>query len=710
MTAQTDNSALRGEARRFAHSLSIAAGGNLAEDLANRYRLLLDTSGLPIIYFDADGSFLYLSRQAAEHLGDTPQNIVGKTVYDFFSQDEADRYVHRFHEVIAAQEERWYEDKVVLPSGVLWFWSVLHPFNAADGTPLGVQIVSHDITEKKQVEREQEEQLAFERLIADVASQLVDTSLERIDATINRVLRLVGTFMKVDRCLLFQFSRDYANLSCTHEWHAADVESAIERLTNQSVEEFPWIFQMYLSQKPVVVPDTRNLPTAAAREQTALLAHKVQAMVAIPIQVSGRTAGVLCLDVLQGRRHWPDSLIARLQLVGQVLLTALQRVSTEHQLEASRKFAQALTEASPHIVYVFDLAEGRPVYVSPQVEQELGITQRQVYALGTSALDVLVHAEDLPGLRARIDQWPQFAEDPPGEELIRLKHANGEWRCFARRVRVFQRDSTGRPQQLIGTMRDVTDQHRAEEELQDHRDKLIHVGRLSSMGEMVAGIAHELGQPLYSIMNYAKASQNVLESHQATDLEETHEWLEKIEQAAARAGEIIRRFRDFARRASTHREPADIRGVIQDAIDLLSYELRQHNVRVETVFPEQPLMAKMDRVQILQTCVNLLQNASESMAESAADKRIIEVHATTHNEQVCVIMSDRGPGLPDNVADIFESFVSTKSNGLGMGLAICKTIVEQHGGTIRAEANPLGGAMFSFTIPSAKDSKEHDDG
>jgi PAS domain S-box-containing protein len=415
------------------------------------------------------------------------------------------------------------------------------------------------------------------------------------------------------------------------------------------------------------------------------------------------------LDVLQGRRSWPDVLVSRLQLVGQVLLTALGRVRAEHDLAASREFAQAVTEASPHIVYVFDISEMRLVYASPQVEHELGRTQREAYALGLEALLKLLHPEDQARFPSLIAGWTGETEDAPREELIRLKHADGSWRWFATRDRVFQRNPDGSPKQLIGTMRDVTEQRKAEEELQGHRDNLIHVGRLSSMGEMVAGIAHELGQPLYSIMNYTKASQNVIESQNIPELQETQEWLEKIEKAASRAGEIIRRFRTFARRTSTQRESVDIRGVIRDAIDLLSYELRQHNVQVATTLPEQPLLAKADRLQVLQTCVNLLQNASEAMSTSAEDQRAIEIHASSHDDQVLVTIADRGEGLPENEHRIFEAFVSSKPDGLGMGLAICKTIVEQHGGTIWADANPAGGAVFSFTLLIAKDSSKHDD-
>lgn len=703
MTTPAD-SLLWSDARRFGHSLKIDDHDNVAEELATRYRLLLDTSRVPIIYFDRDGRFLFVGRQAAEHLGDEPENIVGKTVFDFFPQALADEYIARFRAVVDEQEEKIYEDDVELPDGRHWFWSVLNPLNAHDGTPLGVQIVSHEITKKKQAEQELEGRFQFEQLVANVTSQLVDISVDTADAAMHSVLRTMGIFLQVHRSLLMQFTTDYSALNCTHEWHIDDIAPARDRLQGQAHAEYPWIFHKFLSGESVVVPRTSELPDAATAERETLLSHHVASMLAVPIRLSGRTAGVLCFDVLHEERPWADSLVSRIQSVGQVLLPALARVETERELQSSRHFAQSLTEASPHIVYVFDITLAKCVYISSQVERDLGRTPQDVYEMTAAEAFELLHPDDVGRFPAMIARWSEEAVADTTEELLRLRHVDGSWRWFSTRDRVFQRNEEGIPTQLIGTMRDVTGQRQAEEELRQHREKLIHVARLSSIGEMVASIAHEIGQPLYSILNYAKASQNVLAAHDSPDLAETREWLHHIEGASSRAGDIVRRFREFARRSTTKLEPTDLRLVVRDASELLGFELREHHVELRHELPDMPLIAKVDRVQLLQLLVNLIQNATDAMTDISLGDRVIELRAIIHEEMFQVSVADRGVGLPDDVPNFFESFVSTKPNGLGIGLAISRTIIENHGGRLWAESPDSGGTVFRFTLPISKES------
>lgn len=699
MTTPTDT--LRREANRFAHALEITDEANLAEAIAARYRMLLDESCDPISYLDRDGRFLFISRQGAENLGDRPENIVGRTVHDFFPKADADEYVARCRTVIDSQTARIIEDFVHLPDGGRWFWSVLNPFNAADGSPLGVQVLSHEITDEKQARRDLEERLSFEQLIGEVTSRLVDISDCQADATVNGVLCSIGKFMQVDRSLLFQFSRDFSHLSCTHEWHTASVEPVAARLQNQSNEQFPWIFQQFLSGNSVVITDTEALPAVATPEREALLANGVRAMFAVPVRVGGRTTGVLCFDVLHKVRDWPNSLIPRIESVGRMLFTVLARIETERELQESRRFAQAVSEATPSIVYLFDISEARVVYMSSQVERDLGRTPQQVYAMAPAEALQLLHPDDLARFPAMIARWNDADADSSSEELLRLRHADGSWRWFATRDRVFRYNPDGTPSQLIGTMRDVTEQVRAEEELQEHREKLVHVARLSSMGELVAGIAHELGQPLYSIQNFSKAARNVLRARQDPGLEETHDWIEHVERASLRAGDILRRFRDFTRRSETKRTLLDVREVVSDAIELLAFELRGKKVQVRSQLGETPLLAKADRVQLLQTVVNLLQNATDAMTDSPEDARVVDLKAAIQSSEIEISLADRGVGLPEDIEKLFESFVTTKPDGLGIGLAISRAILESHGGQLSAEANPGGGAVFRCRLPVA---------
>lgn len=250
-------------------------------------------------------------------------------------------------------------------------------------------------------------------------------------------------------------------------------------------------------------------------------------------------------------------------------------------------------------------------------------------------------------------------------------------------------------------VRDVTERKRSEEQLQRLRSELTHVSRLSTAGEMVAGIAHEVNKPLYSIANYAKACCNVLALDEP-DLEDLREWTREIAAAAARAGEITRRLLDFVRRAEPQRISARIGEVIEEAISLLAAETRGLPVVVRRQFADAETVVNVDRIQIQQVLVNLLRNACEALEAKDAAAKEVTIRTAVGGDSVEVSVADNGPGLPDPGASrLFEPFFTTKPEGLGMGLAISKTIVEAHGGRIWATARPGGGATFHFTLPKA---------
>jgi two-component system sensor kinase FixL len=230
--------------------------------------------------------------------------------------------------------------------------------------------------------------------------------------------------------------------------------------------------------------------------------------------------------------------------------------------------------------------------------------------------------------------------------------------------------------------------------------QLTHVARLSTLGEMVAELAHELNHPLYAILNYAKASRNVLTEEGPPDLESLREWNQEIADIALSAAEVVKRLRTFARRGEAPRTGCRVEEIIADALGLVAVEMRRARATVETSFAAALPPVHVDRVQIQQILVNLLSNAIEAVQTLPVESRRITIQASVCDEVVQVAVSDRGVGLPPgNETEIFEPFVSTKPEGLGMGLSIARTIVEAHGGRLWAQANPEGGATFQFTLP-----------
>ena len=250
-------------------------------------------------------------------------------------------------------------------------------------------------------------------------------------------------------------------------------------------------------------------------------------------------------------------------------------------------------------------------------------------------------------------------------------------------------------------LRDVTERRRTEQQLRQRDNALAHVTRLSTMGEMVAGIAHEINQPLYAISNYANACTARLRSSEASHSEKLLEWTHQIAEQANRAGEIIRRFGNFARKSSTHRLTVDINLLIPESVELVRLEARRYGVHLDHALTRPLPPVLVDRIQIQQVMVNLLRNACEATADSDIDRRRVVIRTLDFGDSVEVAVEDNGTGLPVTAFDhLFDAFSTTKQEGMGMGLAISRTIVESHDGKIWATNNPDQGATFHFLLPA----------
>jgi two-component system sensor kinase FixL len=250
------------------------------------------------------------------------------------------------------------------------------------------------------------------------------------------------------------------------------------------------------------------------------------------------------------------------------------------------------------------------------------------------------------------------------------------------------------------TARDVTERKRSEERLMGMQNELAHVGRLSAMGQMSAAIAHELNQPLTAIANYAKAAQRLLqnENPEPRQLQSAREAMEKAVTQTLRAGTIIRYLRDFVEKRESRKFPEDLNEVIREAVSLGTVGHNHSNVKLTLALD--PILPKVaiDKVQIQQVLMNLVRNAIEAMAE--VERRELTISSSLGEGGLRITVQDTGPGLAPHVAArLFQPFVTTKSDGMGIGLKICQSIIEGHGGTIVARAAGPPGATFVIHLP-----------
>ncbi len=257
-------------------------------------------------------------------------------------------------------------------------------------------------------------------------------------------------------------------------------------------------------------------------------------------------------------------------------------------------------------------------------------------------------------------------------------------------------------------IRDITEREGAARRLQDLQAELVHVSRLTAMGQMSSALAHELNQPLTAAANYVKAARRTLDHGLEQTRPKVQELLDKAAGQTLRAGQIIRRLRDFVEKREDNRAREDVNNVVEEAMALAFVGAADSGVTVTARLDENLPQVLIDKIQIQQIVLNLVRNALEAMA--GRERRELSLSTSLENDAfVRVAVSDTGPGLSEEVAaNLFQPFVTTKSDGMGIGLSICRSIVEAHGGRMTAAPNQDGGVTFSFQLPVARDGDEEE--
>ncbi len=393
-------------------------------------------------------------------------------------------------------------------------------------------------------------------------------------------------------------------------------------------------------------------------------------------------------------RGWRD-MVARLRSVNETLEREVaERTAT---LRDSEQMARGMIDTALDAFVQMD-EKGHILEWNPQAEVTFGWPRTE--AIGKVLTELIVP----PGLRE--------AHAAGIARFLRTGQSSGALLGKRREMTARRRDGSEIKVELAvtalrrhggyvfnGFIRDVTEQRASEARLQELQSELLHVSRYSAMGQMGSALAHEINQPLAAILNYLGAARHLLGRSDSVAPEKVREILDKAVEQASRAGEIIRQLRSFVAKGETQRRAEVLSEVIQEATALAMIGTRHQNVRLSLDLDPTARVAVINRIQIQQILVNLLRNAVEAMAES--ERRELVVSTRPHDGSAIVVeIADTGPGLAPEVAErLFKPFVSTKSQGMGVGLSICQSIVEAHRGRIWAEPNPGGGTIFRFTVP-----------
>ena len=402
-----------------------------------------------------------------------------------------------------------------------------------------------------------------------------------------------------------------------------------------------------------------------------------------------------------GQPHWLRLLAASTgagasrRLSGGVLDIDAQ-MRAEEALRSREEHLRSILETVPDAMIVID-AYGVIQLFSRAAERMFGLTQDQ--AIGQN-VRVLMPEPD----RTRHDSYLERYRSDGERHIIGIgrivtgRRADGS--TFPMHLSVGEAKWAER-RYFTGFVRDLTEQQRAQQSIERLQNELTHVSRLSAMGEMASALAHELNQPLAAISNYMKGSRRLLAGSADPNAIKIESALDRAAEQAIRAGQIIRRLRDFVLRGESERQIESVAKMIEEAAALALVGAREKGLHLKLDLDSTEDGVVADRVQIQQVLVNLLRNAMEAMADSPRRELVVSSRRIGGG-LIEVAVADTGSGLSDTVrAKLFQPFFTTKEAGMGVGLSISRTIIEAHGGKLTAESNPAAGATFRLTLPTA---------
>ena len=404
-----------------------------------------------------------------------------------------------------------------------------------------------------------------------------------------------------------------------------------------------------------------------------------------------------------GSRHW---IRARGGLVRDDAGTARNISGIVLDIDEEKKLDDALRMRESHLRSILDTVpdamivingHGIVQFFSTAAERMFGFSEREAVGLNVSELMPMPDRARHDGYLARYLSTGERHIIGIGR-IVTGRRRDGT--TFPMHLAIGEMRSGGEPY-FTGFVRDLTEHQQTQARLQELQSELVHISRLTAMGEMASALAHELNQPLAAISNYMKGSRKLLEGSTDPNATKVESAMDRAAEQAIRAGQIIRRLRDFVARGESEKRVESLSKLIEEAGALGLAGARDQNIQLRFNLNPDFDLVLVDRVQIQQVLVNLFRNALEAMAQSPVRELAVSNTAVAE-DMIEVSVSDTGSGFPDDVkANLFQTFFTTKETGMGMGLSISRSIIEAHGGRMWAESNAAGGATFRFTLSAA---------
>ena len=634
------------------------------------------------------GRVKYYSDEAFRLFGLDPRRSSGPPQLEESLQlihpEDRERVREELGQIVRDNAEYEQQYRIVLPDGtVRHMHSNGLPILNQAGELLEYIGTVRDVTERKCAEQRLLAQHRVARILAEAAT---------VEEATPKILQAVCECMGWHVGALWRIDREAGVLRCAELWQTPSLEAAQFAAVTRTCTFSPGSGlpgRVWASGAPAYIPDVIRDPNFPRAGIAAL--EGLQGGLAFPILLGHEVLGVIeffSRDVLRPEQNLLDMLATIGSQVGQFT----KRAAAVDELQLRVSMLQHIPVAAWSV-----MPDGTPDIVNELWFEYTGQTPEYVNSHPEAWMATL-HPEDRE--RAAGIYWDGIRSGRGFTMEARLLRArDGTYRWHLNRA-VAVRDLDGNIVRFVGTSTDVHDWRQAQEELRNMQAELAHTTRVLTMGELTASIAHEVNQPLGAIVTSAGACERWLAAN-PPQMEKARRALERIVNDGRRAGEVIKRIRALMKRQTLQKEWLQINDAILEVIAIAQHQLRRNDILLETSLAEGLPLVRGDRVQLQQVLLNLIVNAIEAMSGIGERRRELTIVSVADGpEAVVVEVRDSGMGLdPEHAAHLFESFYTTKPEGLGIGLSISRTIVEAHGGHLSAAANLPHGAVFRLTVP-----------
>ncbi|MBT8332710.1 MAG: PAS domain-containing protein [Deltaproteobacteria bacterium] len=606
------------------------------------------------------------------------------------------------------QLQRWSIREDKLPPGSIVEFKELTVWDRYKGQIIGavsliifqtliILFLLHQRRLRRQTEDELKDRLQFERKLSELSSEFINLTSENLDSNINDALAWIGPFMQADRTHMFRFNWDRTEFRITHLWEAEGTKKDEIVLPGLVVKEtFPWLFDNLIGGRDVNVRDIEMLPTPeAGNEYQYCREMGIQSFIILPIVIENAPLCAIGLDSICQKKEWSQEAQDRLRIIGEIIANTIVRRHAEKKSEEAALRYRTVADFTYDWEY-WQNPDGSLQYISPSCERICGYSAQDLMTNPGLLQDMIVPEDKAAWEEHRCS----IQKEKPSEGIqFRIQKPDGEIRWIEHACQpVF--DHQGNYQGVRASNRDVTKREFYKSETHQLQTELAHMDRVVTISTLTAALAHEINQPLAAMRSYAQAALRFMDKVHP-EYDSVRKALQGIVADNKRAADVVNRLRNLVKKGSAHQEAIKINSIINDVIGLINSELVLRNASISlNLHPDVPVV-QGDSIQVQQVLMNLLTNALDAMDAQPIDARTIVISTRPENSnQILVSISDSGGGIPpDTIEAIFSPFHTTKISGMGLGLSICKSIIEAHGGRIWAQNNPDGGAIFSFILP-----------